>query len=45
MNIYLHTPYTQLELSDCLINDILPQNNELIELKKALNWKSINISL
>ena len=32
----------QLELSDSLIDDILPQNNELIKLKKALNWKSIN---
>ena len=32
----------QLELSDSLIDDILPQDNELIKLKKALNWKSIN---
>lgn len=32
----------QLELTDTLIDDILPQDNELIKLKKALNWKSIN---
>jgi len=32
----------QLELSDSLIDNILPQDNELIKLKKALNWKSIN---
>jgi len=32
----------QLELTDALINDILPIDNELIKLKKALNWKVIN---
>jgi len=32
----------QLELTDTLIDDILPQDNELIKLKKALNWKTIN---
>jgi len=32
----------QLELTDTLIDDILPQDNELIKLKKALNWKDIN---
>ncbi|MBM3710155.1 MAG: transposase [Actinobacteria bacterium] len=32
----------QLELTDTLIDDILPQDNELIKLKKALNWKAIN---
>ena len=32
----------QLELTDTLINDILPVDNELIKLKKALDWKSIN---
>jgi len=32
----------QLELSDTLIDDILPQDNELIKLKKAFNWKDIN---
>jgi len=32
----------QLELTDTLIDDILPQDNELVKLKKALNWKAIN---
>jgi IS5 family transposase len=32
----------QLELTDSLIDDILPQDNELIKLKKVLNWKAIN---
>jgi len=32
----------QLELTDTLIDDILPQDNELIKLKRALNWKAIN---
>jgi hypothetical protein len=32
----------QLELTDALIDDILPIDNELIKLKKVLNWKSIN---
>ena len=32
----------QLELTDTLIDDILPQDNELVKLKKALNWKNIN---
>jgi len=32
----------QLELTDSLINDILPFDNELIKLKKILNWDSIN---
>ncbi len=32
----------QLELTDTLIDNILPQDNELVKLKKALNWKDIN---
>jgi len=32
----------QLEITDTLIEDILPQDNELIKLKKALNWEKIN---
>jgi transposase, IS5 family len=32
----------QLELTDTLIDDILPQDNELVKLKKALAWKDIN---
>ena len=32
----------QLELSDTLINDILPEDNELVKLKKILNWEDIN---
>ena len=32
----------QLELSDSLIENILPQDNELVKLKKILNWKDIN---
>jgi len=32
----------QLEVTDTLIDDILPQDNELIKLKKALNWEKIN---
>src|SRR5450830_1016567 len=32
----------QLELSDSLITNILPQDNELVKLKKILNWKEIN---
>ena len=32
----------QLEVTDTIIDDILPQDNELIKLKKALNWEKIN---
>jgi IS5 family transposase len=32
----------QLELPDSLIENILPQDNELVKLKKILNWKDIN---
>ena len=32
----------QLELSDSLITNILPPDNELVKLKKILNWKDIN---
>jgi len=32
----------QLELTDTLIDDILPQDNELVKLKKAVNWKAVN---
>jgi len=32
----------QLELTDVLINDILPVDNELVKLKKVLNWSAIN---
>jgi IS5 family transposase len=32
----------QLELSDSLIANILPLDNELVKLKKILNWKEIN---
>ena len=32
----------QFELQGSLIDDILPQDNELIKLKKALNRESIN---
>jgi len=32
----------QLEITDTLIDDILPQDNELIKLKKAINWEKIN---
>jgi len=32
----------QLELSDSLITNILPKDNELVKLKKILNWESIN---
>jgi hypothetical protein len=32
----------QLELTDTLIDNILPQDNELIKLKKVLNWEMIN---
>jgi len=32
----------QLEITDTLIEDILPQDNELIKLKKVLNWEKIN---
>jgi len=32
----------QLEVTDTLIDDILPQDNELIKLKKTLNWEKIN---
>jgi hypothetical protein len=32
----------QLELSDSLIENILPLDNELIKLKKILNWEGIN---
>jgi hypothetical protein len=32
----------QPELWGSLINDILPQGNELVKLKKILNWEGIN---
>lgn len=32
----------QLEITDTLIDDILPQDNELIKLKKVINWDKIN---
>ena len=32
----------QLEPSDSLITNILPQDNKLVKLKKILNWDSIN---
>jgi len=32
----------QLEITDTLIDNILPQDNELIKLKKVLNWEKIN---
>jgi len=32
----------QLEITDILIDDILPQDRKLIKLKKALNWEKIN---
>lgn len=32
----------QLEVTDTLIDNILPQDNELIKLKKVLNWEKIN---
>ena len=32
----------QLELQGSLITNILPQDNELVKLKKILNWKDIN---
>jgi len=32
----------QLELTDTLLDDILPQDSQLIKLKKVLNWKAIN---
>src|SRR5450830_1485121 len=32
----------QLELQGSLITNILPQDNELVKLKKILNWKEIN---
>lgn len=32
----------QLEITDTLIENILPQDNELIKLKKVLNWEKIN---
>ena len=32
----------QLELSGSLITNILPQDNELVKLKKILNWNDIN---
>lgn len=32
----------QLELSDSLIENILPLDDELIKLKKILNWGNIN---
>ena len=32
----------QLEITDTLINDILPQDRKLIKLKKAINWEKIN---
>ena len=35
----------QLELSDSLITNILPLDNELVKLKKILNWKDINVIL
>ena len=33
----------QLELSDSLITNILPKDNELVKLKKILNWEGINL--
>lgn len=32
----------QLELTDTLIDNILPQDNELVKLKNAIAWKDIN---
>jgi len=32
----------QLEISDILIENILPLDNELVKLRKILNWASIN---
>jgi transposase len=32
----------QLEVTDTLIDNILPQDNELVKLKKVLNWEMIN---
>jgi transposase len=32
----------QLELSDCLIEDIVPQDHDLVKLKKVINWEGIN---
>ena len=32
----------QLELSDCLIEDIVPQDHDLVKLKKVINWAGIN---
>jgi len=32
----------QLELNDCLIEDIVPQDHDLVKLKKVINWEGIN---
>jgi hypothetical protein len=32
----------QLEISDILIENILPLDNELVKLRKILNWEKIN---
>ena len=32
----------KLEITDTLIDNILPQDNKLIKLKKVLNWEKIN---
>ncbi len=32
----------QLEISDILIENILPSDNELLKLRKILNWGQIN---
>ena len=32
----------QLELSDSLIEDIVPQDHDLVKLKKVINWEGIN---
>jgi len=33
---------TQNELTDCLIDDIVPHDHDLVKLKKLLNWEGIN---
>jgi len=32
----------QLELNDSLIEDIVPQDHDLVKLKKVVNWEGIN---
>ena len=34
---------TQHELTDCLINDIVPREHDLVKLKKVLNWEGMRI--